>query len=797
MPRAYLSADPFIARNTGSHWRDRANWPARWIHHPEQPAAPFVAAYKLFVHLPTATRVRMHVSADERYHLFVDGELIGRGPERGAPQPWFFETFDLDLPAGLHVIVARVWALGPLSPQAQMSVRPGFLLAAEGDLAEQLTTGIAPWQVKLLDGYTHVPPPAAFWKGSTVDIDGVRFPWGFEYGFGDGWVDAAAGPHAVGALIDWELSPRHVLAPATLPPMIERRFNGGGVVHVARADGDVAALENQPIALANALPANDWQRWYQHDEALIIPPHTSRRVLIDLNAYVCAYPALTVSGGAGALVRIFWAEALLLKPNRWSGGKGHRAETEGRYFLGAGDLFRPDGGAKRRFDTLWWSCGRYVEVVVQTHDAPLTLHALKLVETRYPLESEARFESSDTRLSALKPILERGIQATAHETYCDGPYWEEMMYLGDTRIESLCTSIMTRDTRLQRKALRIFDASRFASGFTHARFPTRVPQLIAPFSLWWIGMLRDFAYWRESDVVRALLPGARQTMHAYERYLVGDVLHAPEGWNNFDWVPEWDADAGIPPSGIDGVSALLNWQYVRGLVEYADVERGFGEVELAKRAERMAHAIAARCDALFWDDARGLFANDATHTTFSEHVQCMAVLSGLLDSQKTQRIRAALLADQDMHRATIYFSHYLFEAFRALGCIDALFERLSLWHELVALDLKTPVESPKPRSDCHGWGAHPLYHLFASVCGIRPASLDFSTVEIAPQLGPLQFVKATLPHPRGEITVDLQRDGDALRGEITLPDGVTGVFVHGADQRIALSGRVAITPPRR
>jgi hypothetical protein len=35
--------------------------------------------------------------------------------------------------------------------------------------------------------------------------------------------------------------------------------------------------------------------------------------------------------------------------------------------------------------------------------------------------------------------------------------------------------------------------------------------------------------------------------------------------------------------------------------------------------------------------------------------------------------------------------------------------------------LKTlPEEFGNPRSDCHGWGAHLLYHHFASVMGMRP-----------------------------------------------------------------------------
>src|SRR5690606_30497077 len=99
---------------------------------------PIVAAYRLRFTLDAAARVRAHVSADERYELFLDGARIGRGSERGSPDLWFFETYDLDLAPGEHTLVAQVWSLGALGPEAQMSVRHGFLFAPEGDLGELL-----------------------------------------------------------------------------------------------------------------------------------------------------------------------------------------------------------------------------------------------------------------------------------------------------------------------------------------------------------------------------------------------------------------------------------------------------------------------------------------------------------------------------------------------------------------------------------------------------------------------------------------------------------------------------------
>ena len=97
--------------------------------------------------------------------------------------------------------------------------------------------------------------------------------------------------------------------------------------------------------------------------------------------------------------------------------------------------------------------------------------------------------------------------------------------------------------------------------------------------------------------------------------------------------------------------------------------------------------------------------------------------------------------------------------------MDALFARLEPWHKMLAMGLKTTPETvPLTRSDCHAWSAHPLFHFYTTVLGIRPASMGFATVEITPQLGQHDHASGKMVHPTsGKIS-----------GSITLPDGVIG-----------------------
>jgi hypothetical protein len=288
-------------------------------------------------------------------------------------------------------------------------------------------------------------------------------------------------------------------------------------------------------------------------------------------------------------------------------------------------------------------------------------------------------------------------------------------------------------------------------------------------------MVYDYVLWRDDlDLVRALMPGVRSILDRFHQFLNADgLVEAPAGWNFTDWAPEWAA--GVPPDGELGVSGVLNWQFALVLTLAARLESWLGEPELAMRAQARAAALAAKLIDQFWDDGRGLFADDLQHQHYSEHAQCLAILSGLLDDTCQGRVAEGLLGRTDLTRTTIYFSHYLFETYAALGKIDAFFERMGLWFELPALGFTTTPEQPEPsRSDCHAWGAHPLYHYFATVLGIRPTSPGFATVEIRPQLGSLGYARGTLVHPRGEITVDIRVGEDGWHGRVSLPPGVSG-----------------------
>ncbi|MBD3239519.1 MAG: Bacterial alpha-L-rhamnosidase [Chitinivibrionales bacterium] len=779
---------------TAAPWVEQGAWVAQWIACPRQRrGAPFVAGYRCGFALTAADTIRVHVSADERYELFLDGHRIGRGPLRGYPSRWPYETYDLRLAAGAHMLAARVWTLGPLKPWAQTSIAPGFILAPESpELTAIIGTGTASWETKELPGYSFESAAgqigSAVGAGPAVRIDGRRIDWAFPVGDSDGWQAPSVGAPGNSGDVLQSLRVRHLMVPSTLPAMLERpRRWGGEVRHIddAVADGG----PGEPVRGDNDLGDEHaaWQALLVSTGSVTVPAHTMRRIVLDIGEYVCVYPRLTVSGGHGAEVAVSWAEALTDDAAHVE-AKGNRDDIEGRFLVGIRDTFVCDGGAHRTFEPHWWRAGRYAVLEMRTAEAPVVIEAFEFVETGYRLSVQARWDTPDPDLSPLFAICERSLRMCMHETYMDCPYYEQLMYAGDTRLQALLTYALSLDDRLPRRALTLFDQSRRNySWLPTSSAPSGSGQLIPPFALWWVGMVHDYALWRgDKGFVTSFMPAVRDVL---ERFMLhrrphDGLIGCPPGWCFVDRASNLLEGRGVPVGGVIGA---LSWQVVLALVLASRIEEWLGEGELASRDRRLARELTASLEQL-WDEKRGAYADDRAGEHFSEHSQCLALLSGMLSDSRARQVRQALFGDKGLVRSSIYFSHYLFECYAVAGQGDLFLERLQPWLALPNQGFRTTPEHFGPtRSDCHAWGAHPLYHYFCSVLGVRPEGMAFERVAIRPMQGGIVKAGGDMPHPRGMIRIRLEQNGQRLRGEVNLPDGVTGTLYWG-DERVAIAG---------
>ena len=199
-----------------------------------------------------------------------------------------------------------------------------------------------------------------------------------------------------------------------------------------------------------------------------------------------------------------------------------------RRALGIFDTFLPDG-ARRAFMPLWWRTWRYAELDIQTGAAPLTLEAFRVYETSYPFKQVAHFTSSDPELNRIWEIGWRTALVDAHETYMDSAYWEQLQYTGDTRLQMLISYAVTGDPRLAEQAIDAFAESEAEGGLEQGAYPSRSDNVIATFSLAWVGMLSDWSMQQpDTSVIQRHLPRMRTVLKWFEPWLQAERIAGQE-----------------------------------------------------------------------------------------------------------------------------------------------------------------------------------------------------------------------------------------------------------------------------
>ncbi len=738
------------------------------------------------------TSLVFDISADNRFVLFIDGALIARGPNRAATvENWQYHTYEVTgLSKGEHKIEVVCWTLWDKAPLQQLSWRGGFILKAEGAYAEKLDTAmkdgeVIGWEVgEILGTGTNDLRNMCWGTGRFVESKGT----GLLFEEPKEWVKPCwAGDPAGNATIYvyGARTPGWMLFPTQLPDQIEEPIDDIGEFVVAMDTWKIQEEHIKPGNESHPMVAK-FNALIKEGKAVTIPANTTLRIMLRLNNYYGVYPFLGTNGGKGAVIDWGWAESLYHD----AGPKGMRmAYDVDKFFIGAYDRYEPDGRAGALFTTQWWRCGHWCDFKITTGDEPLEITSLFLHETRYPLEQESSFECDDESFKDIQRICVRAMQMCDHEMLFDCPYYEQQMYPGDTRVQLLTLTSLSRDDRMIRRAIETYDFGQRDDGMVPMNWPTRGLQESGTYTQCWIEMFRDFVRYHDNkEWLKARLPAMRKAMAAFEVYENEDGLIVDfPGWSFMDWVKTWHI--GTCPSGNpgDAPSSIINLFYVANMQTAAMVERAMGHEYMAKEWEAKAEPLKAKILEIFWDEEKGMLADTTAHDIYSEHAQCLGIITDTLTGDKAKLAFENMLAAPEtaISRSSVYFSYYLFEAYFKMGRGDLFLKRLDLWRSYVKIGLSTTMESPEDetqtsRSDCHAWGTHPLYWMQAGLAGIEPDGFFFEKVKIAPKPGDLKFIKVSVPHTKGFIKADIAFDGGEASGTVELPEGITGTFTFGS-----------------
>lgn len=711
------------------------------------------------------------VSADSRYKLYVNGRLVETGPEKGDAKVWFYETADLlpYLTEGTNVLAAVVLRYPLTDRNGNHSIwrteRPGFFFKGKltrADGSEETIPADETWRFRYADEIKIV--------GENPYFAPLQF---FELAAGEakaqGWKSAGFDDS------DWRFAePRYerTYPTAISPGNLQPRPIPSLYRKPARFAGVKAVREG-----ANG--AGEWTALLREDAPLTVPAESRAAVEITAGELMTGYISLALRGGAGAKVKLIYAESYAVEVGM--GGmqlkKRDREDCENGVIVGYSDEYTVSGHGTEQspevYEPFWFRTFRFVRLEIETASELLTLAHLIYEETGYPLEVKTRVLTSDSTMEGIWDISVRTLRRCMHETYEDCPYYEQLQYIMDSRSQMLYTYNVAADDRLARKCMDDFKRSARYDGLLNCSYPCYGTNVIPGFSIYYILMLHDhMLYFGDKELIRYHLPTVDGILEYFRRNTDARGLVAKTGgpnnggrfWSFIDWVDEWQT--GVPNANAAGPITMESLLYIYGLDAAADIAEYVGRTSVAEeyraRAEETRRAVRAHCVG-----ANGLYQDGPGFEEYSEHCQVFAVLTDTASPEEGKRILTEVTnvyagGGKQYPRCSVAMMFYMFRALEKAGMYERTEHLWDLWRDMLRNNMTTCLESPDGRSDCHAWGSLALYELPATVLGVRPTAPGYASFEVKPVPGYFTHAEGEVVTPRGTVSVSWRLGADGL-----------------------------------
>lgn len=763
-------------RQTGWIWMK--NWSA------EDKEKPVLVLFRRVIRITEKVKHALfHISADSRYKLYINSQLVEIGPSRGDSQVWFYDEVDVlpYLKEGENVIAVQVLRYPQIHKKGNHGIFrtefPGLYLKGSLEYvggAWETVCADHLWRVRKDEGFTIVSESKIFaplqiyedkWGLSELegwmktDFNDSDWEWAFEY------------PSLSQAVSPGNLYPR------TIPYLYrkERKFK-----------------EVITVREPSMLRKKEWEAFLFSDKPVEIPAYSREIVEISAGEEMTGYLHLMMQGGEKTDIRILQSECYVTGERKGDlPVKERRDDWKNGHLEGFSDLYHVAGfGTKDSpevYEPFWFRTFRYIRLEITTKEAPITLLKFDYTETGYPLEIQTKIRTSDTKLAEIWDMSERTLRRCMHETYEDCPFYEQLQYAMDARQQILYTYAVSADDRLARKCMDDFRRSQRYDGLLNCSYPNYGPNVIPGFSIYYILMLHDhMMYFGDKEMLEDFMPSVEQILNYFHRHQenglvqkIGD-LNGERFWSFVDWTPEWDKTTGVPTATLAGPITMESLLYIMGLQAAAEILEYLEKREQASiyrcRAESGKKAVRKLCIG-----KDGMLQDGPGVECYSQHTQVFAALTDTVDSETArQNLKKTLVSPEKYAQCSIAMAFYLFRALEKTELYEWTDQYWNIWKRMLEKGAQTCVEDEVgERSECHGWGALILYELPSVILGVRPAQPGYQSVFVQPHADTLDWFEGDIITPAGKIHIEKKVEkeckGENKRiGEIhvKIPDGM-------------------------
>ena len=763
----------------------KSEWVAQWIWVPARLGLGWRNTHAAFrKRVPLAGAVRIHIAAETRYDLFIDGRRVDRGTLVSDVRYKQFDTHELTLPDGEHLLAVHVHGVGE-SCATSMKAQPRLLVEIEMADGRRVGTD-ATWRCQALKGYRQEQPVmmSHFGFAEVVDFRQLPADWTSPA------FDDAAWPVAEALARPADEAPGVSLLPRDIPPLRTTEVAAARVV--CRGRYDAGSFNPREPEITPAVEMSGRRREIRDKRGLSLPlqlgaGESDEFVVLDFGREVTGHLKLGFDGASlGQRVDVGYDETL---------GANGLPDTR-RTYVHFADRFklREEQASVEGFEARGF---RYLLIDVPAGQGGLTLRSAAVDERTYPVEFRGAFHCSDPAYDRIYQACLDNTRLCMLDAYVDCPSRERVTWM-DSYVSAQTALVGFGDLKLWRRILYLHAQNVCESGemagAVRGFAPCDYDPVVQTYCMFYVCSVADYV-WHSGDAEtgRNLFPTVMAQFDVFERFENADGLIG-ERWPGWSFV-DWSA------MDISGVSGARNALYAVMHRQAAALADWIGMPEQAQALRRRGVRKLRAFRSAFWSADDELFA-DALHdgargAVRSQLTNALAIAAGAVKGRAVPRLIDRLIDPEALlprtpgdYRMKPGFKpqtggivpigtpalagallHVLFErnfVDEAMAYIKREWAPITADGALIehfAMDANT--------SFCHAWGSWPAVLLSRHVLGVRPTEPGWGKVRVVPHLGPLEWAEGVVATPRGDIRVKVRRDSDYETSvEVEMPEEI-------------------------
>ncbi|HEY0828606.1 MAG TPA: alpha-L-rhamnosidase N-terminal domain-containing protein [Bacilli bacterium] len=590
-------------------------WEAKWIwlDLPEGTSNVYMEARKGFELDSGLLAASLHVSANQAYKVWINGDELGRGPSPSDNQWKYYDTYSVNgiLRKGANSIAAVVYNFGSEPIVTEQFKGPGgFLLqlnmkTTDGDMT--ICTDES-WKCRRSPRWIQTVSRQHQWNGfREIYLADAEDGWE-QIKYNDAnWTTAAVVADAVQPDSPW---PR--LLPRETPFLAKEIILPSSIVRVDSNFG--ARLGERHLLDKHGL----------HESMFVdaSKPGSLPGVVFDFEKEVVGYLHLEIEAPEGGVVQLSYGESLEL----------HLIDT----FLMRKGMNHLSSFGRRAF--------RFVMISFMATPQPVYVHQCQMEFVHYPFDQVGLFESSDPLLNEIWKVGKYTAIVNSQEHIEDCPYREGSLWVGDTLVLGKVIYHTFGDMALMRKCLLQEARIQNPDGSIPGTGPENNLFLLPDFCAYWLLGVHEFwTFTADRLFLAEIWPNVRRLLEWFqdqedEKGLFQMKDH-PRWWCFIDWADYIDRR-----DRVTAISCL----YHKILLKASELAEVMGESELSNEFIGKAKKLRFTIRETMWSDRHQAFVDCVTDEGHSERLTLqtnfMAMWTGIFAEDEAERFLQTALA---------------------------------------------------------------------------------------------------------------------------------------------------------